>query len=85
MELELLKIKSYLGRRNPDQNSASQTNPQLNRTMPVTKDDFLREVKLFIYYCYCWWQFQGQCVNFYKLTYDKKNKQKNGHLACLRW
>ncbi|KAI4874964.1 hypothetical protein NFI96_032968 [Prochilodus magdalenae] len=43
LELELLKIKSYLGRRNPDQNSASQTNPQLNRTMPVTRDDFLRE------------------------------------------
>ncbi|XP_036433722.1 myosin-11 [Colossoma macropomum] len=43
LEMDLLKIKSSLGRRNSDQSSTSQTNPQLNKTMPVTKDDFLRE------------------------------------------
>ncbi|KAL7858116.1 hypothetical protein AOLI_G00182180 [Acnodon oligacanthus] len=43
LEMDLLKIKSSLGRRNSDQSSTSQTNPHLNKTMPVTKDDFLRE------------------------------------------
>ncbi|XP_017569181.1 myosin-9 isoform X1 [Pygocentrus nattereri] len=43
LEMDLLKIKSSMGRRNSDQSSTSQTNPHLNKTMPVTKDDFLRE------------------------------------------
>ncbi|KAL6474371.1 hypothetical protein MHYP_G00179320 [Metynnis hypsauchen] len=43
LEMDLLKIKSSLGRRNSDQSSTSQTKPHLNKTMPVTKDDFLRE------------------------------------------
>ncbi|XP_072527657.1 uncharacterized protein [Salminus brasiliensis] len=43
LEMDLLKMKSSLDSKNTDETSASHTNSHLNRTMPVTKDDFIRE------------------------------------------
>ncbi|XP_066524922.1 centriolin-like [Hoplias malabaricus] len=44
LELDLLKAKSNLGKRNNEENSISNINPQLNRAVPVPKDDYLREM-----------------------------------------
>ncbi|XP_007246656.4 interaptin isoform X1 [Astyanax mexicanus] len=43
LEMDLFRMKSSLDMKNSDETSASHPNSQLNRTMPVTKDDFIKE------------------------------------------